>query len=71
LTPLDFNGRAAMVTGGGSGIGEACARRLAERGATVLIVDRDGEDGARVRAEIVAAGGGADLFVGDLTDPDT
>ena len=60
-----------MVTGGGSGIGEACAKRLAERGATVLIVDRDREGGTRVRDEVAAAGGTAEVFVGDLTDPDT
>lgn len=43
---LDLSGRAAVVTGGGSGLGEATAALLAERGARVLVADRD-EAGAR------------------------
>ncbi|MBL8669970.1 MAG: SDR family oxidoreductase [Alphaproteobacteria bacterium] len=43
-------GRSAVVTGGASGIGEACARVLAERGAVVAIADID-----RARGEAVAA----------------
>ena len=42
-----LEGRSALVTGGGSGIGLACARRLAEDGATVTIC---GRDEARLRA---------------------
>ncbi len=52
----DFTGRTAIVTGGASGIGNAIARGLAERGARVAIVD--------VRAE-GAAGAAADLPVAD------
>lgn len=36
-----LEGRTALVTGGASGIGEACARELAARGATVTVADRD------------------------------
>jgi NAD(P)-dependent dehydrogenase (short-subunit alcohol dehydrogenase family) len=46
LGRLALTGRAAVVTGGASGLGEASARLLAERGARVLVADRD-EDGAR------------------------
>ena len=53
-TPLA--GRTALVTGGGSGIGEACARRLAGMGATVTIADVD-----------AAAAAGALLLTGGLT----
>ena len=38
---ISLNGRLAVVTGGASGIGAACAQRLAEAGATILIADRD------------------------------
>jgi NAD(P)-dependent dehydrogenase (short-subunit alcohol dehydrogenase family) len=65
-----LDGRVALVTGAGSGIGEACAHGLAERGATVLIVDRDPEGAERVRGALVNRGRAADVFIGDLTDPD-
>jgi 3-hydroxybutyrate dehydrogenase len=58
-------GRRAMVTGGASGIGRACAERLSAEGAHVLVVDRDLE-GARVVAEAV---GGSAVGV-DLADLD-
>ncbi|MFM7225248.1 MAG: SDR family NAD(P)-dependent oxidoreductase, partial [Actinomycetota bacterium] len=55
----------ALVTGGASGMGEASARRLAEAGATVVVVDRDAGKGEAVAAEI------AGLFVqADVTSPD-
>jgi NAD(P)-dependent dehydrogenase (short-subunit alcohol dehydrogenase family) len=43
---------AAIVTGGASGLGEATARHFAENGAIVTILDRDGERGEKVAAEI-------------------
>lgn len=46
--PLD--GRVAVVTGGGSGIGAASARRLSRDGARVAVVDRDGDAAARTAA---------------------
>ncbi len=48
----DFTGRIALVTGGASGIGRACALRLAASGAAVAIVDRDGEGAARAAREL-------------------
>ena len=42
----DVDGRTALVTGGASGIGAACARELAARGATVTVADVD-ESGAK------------------------
>jgi 3-hydroxybutyrate dehydrogenase len=58
-------GRRALVTGGASGIGRACAVRLAEAGAAVVVVDRDAE-GAKTVAEEV---GGTAVAV-DLSDLD-
>jgi len=50
-----MDGRAAIVTGGGSGIGRAVARRLAEAGARVAIVDIDGEAAEKVAADLPGA----------------
>ena len=38
---LDFDGRTALVTGGGSGIGAACVSMLSKRGANVIVADRN------------------------------
>lgn len=54
-----------MVTGGASGIGRACAVRLAEAGATVVVVDRDG-----AAAEVAAAAVGGSAVAVDLSDLD-
>ncbi|WP_298251850.1 3-hydroxybutyrate dehydrogenase [uncultured Arthrobacter sp.] len=59
----DLSGRRAVVTGGASGIGAACARALAARGATVVVADRD-EDGARSVAEDL----GGESWAVDLLD---
>lgn len=52
MADQDFTGKVAIVTGGGSGIGAACARLLAGRGANVLIADLQLEAATRVAAEI-------------------
>ena len=44
---MEIKGTSALVTGGGSGLGEATARMLAERGAQVLVLDRDVADWVR------------------------
>src|SRR5690348_17891165 len=49
---MDINGIAAVVTGAASGLGEATARALAERGAKVAIFDRDADRGEKVASEI-------------------
>ncbi|NLB47790.1 MAG: 3-hydroxybutyrate dehydrogenase [Microbacteriaceae bacterium] len=48
----DLAGKRAIVTGGASGIGLACAREFASRGAHVTIADRDGEAADRVAEEL-------------------
>ena len=50
--------RIALVTGGGSGIGRAVARRLAGEGAHVAIADIDGDSARRVADEVTQAVGG-------------
>ncbi|WP_103939897.1 3-hydroxybutyrate dehydrogenase [Thermomonospora echinospora] len=61
----DLSGRRALVTGGASGIGRACARRLAAAGAHVVIVDIHPEAAEKLAAEL-----GGSAVVADLADLD-
>ncbi len=63
-----FEGRVAVVTGGGSGIGRATAERLAADGAAVLVADLNGQAAADVAEMITAAGGCAASATTDVTD---
>ncbi len=63
-----MDGRVAVVTGGGSGIGAATAKLLAERGLTVAVVGRGRERLESVVAEIEAGGGTALAVPADLSD---
>jgi 2-hydroxycyclohexanecarboxyl-CoA dehydrogenase len=60
--------RTVIVTGGANGIGAAIARRLAEDGCSVGILDMDVATGEKVVAEIKGAGGRASLHRADITD---
>ena len=53
---------AAVVTGGASGIGEACSETLAREGASVLITDIDDLRGKEVVARITKAGGKVEVL---------
>jgi meso-butanediol dehydrogenase / (S,S)-butanediol dehydrogenase / diacetyl reductase len=59
-----LEGHRALVTGGGSGIGRATCRRMAEEGALVAVIDIDEESAKAVAAEIGGVAHGAD--VGDI-----
>lgn len=61
---------AAIITGGGGGIGCATAGLLAERGFAVLVVDLDADSAAQTVGAISAAGGEASEFCGDVSDPE-
>ena len=54
-----FVGKSVIVTGGGSGIGRATARRFGEEGARVCVADLNLESAQKVAADIVAKGGDA------------
>jgi 3-hydroxybutyrate dehydrogenase len=60
-----LSGRRAMITGGASGIGRACAVRLSAAGAAVIVVDRDAQAAETVASEV----GGTAVAI-DLTDLD-
>lgn len=62
------SGKVAIVTGGASGIGEACAETLAREGAAVLIADVDDALGREVVARIVKAGGKVHYLHHDVRD---
>ena len=62
---LDLNGTSSIVTGGGSGLGEATARALAARGAKVVVVDLQEDKGQAVAGDL----GGA-FVKADVADPD-
>ena len=67
LGRLDLSDRVAIVTGGASGMGESSARLMAERGAKVLIADRNEELAIAVAKDI---GDAAESFHMDVTQPD-
>src|SRR5207302_9923597 len=56
----------AIVTGGAQGIGGATARRLADEGARVLVVDIDGDEAQRNVERIRAGGGAAEALTADV-----
>ena len=64
----DFSGKVALVTGAGSGIGEACALTLAGGGAKVIVSDIDAQGGERVTQAIRDNGGEASFIQTDVSD---
>jgi NAD(P)-dependent dehydrogenase (short-subunit alcohol dehydrogenase family) len=70
MAKYDLDGRTAIVTGAGAGIGEACARVLSSNGATVLVVDIGEERAERVASSISNDGGTALPHAADVSNLD-
>ncbi len=56
MTAEDLDGRVAIITGAAMGIGAACARTMAERGARVVVADIDADAGEKTTEALVDAG---------------
>jgi NAD(P)-dependent dehydrogenase (short-subunit alcohol dehydrogenase family) len=65
---FDVRGLVTIVTGGASGIGFAIAEVMADNGAVVTLIDRDGDAARKAAASLVAAGGDARAETADVTD---
>src|SRR6185437_8055582 len=63
-----LEGKIAIVTGSGSGIGRAVASRFAAEGACVVVTDVRGDAAGQTTDEIQRTGGRAEVVVGDVTD---
>ena len=63
---ITLQGKAAIVTGAGRGIGKGIASVFAQEGARVLVVNRSAEAGQATTEEIAAAGGEASFLQADV-----
>lgn len=64
---MDFKGKVVVVTGAGSGIGQACAYTFSKQGAAVAVLDRNCEHGEATAAQIRQQGGFAKFFPVDVS----
>jgi 3-oxoacyl-[acyl-carrier protein] reductase len=68
---MSFDGKVAIVTGAGQGIGEAYAKALAGKGASVVVAEINEAQGRRVADEIVATRGKAKFVRVDVASPES
>ena len=71
MATYDVANRSAIVTGAGSGIGRSVALLLATNGASVIVNDLSEKNANAVADEITAAGGIAQAFIADSSDPES
>ncbi len=67
---FSLSGRVAIITGGGSGIGKACALMLADAGASIMVVGLDQQKLDETKAEIEKTGSVCGTYAADLTQED-
>ncbi|MEO7402646.1 MAG: SDR family NAD(P)-dependent oxidoreductase, partial [Burkholderiales bacterium] len=67
---MKLDGKVAIISGSGRGIGRATALKLASEGARVIVNDLDAEPAQEVASAIRAAGGTASVFIGSATAKD-
>ena len=65
---MKLKGKICAITGAGSGIGEVAAKKFAEYGATVLILEVSADSGEKTAAAIREAGGCAKAYTVDVSD---
>ena len=65
-----LDGKVALITGSGRGIGRSIALKLASEGARIVVNDLDSEPAQETVSEIIAQGGAAVACVGNVTAPD-
>lgn len=65
---FDFNATRVLITGGTSGMGEACARAFVEAGANVIISGRNRDRASAIVSALAAASGTIEFIGGDIAD---
>ncbi len=68
---MDFNGKSVLITGGGTGIGKAAARRFFAAGANVILNGRRADVVAAAAKEIDPSGKNVVVVAGDIANPET
>ena len=66
---MNLSGSTVLITGASGGIGGAIARELAWRGASLILVNRDGDRLARLATELRGSGGTVLTLAGDIAEP--